>query len=51
MIKMPLIAIDEQDKTDLDKIAVELAGSIGEKSVTYAYVVSELIKRYRGEKE
>jgi hypothetical protein len=50
MIKMPLIAIDEQDKTDLDKIAVEMAGSLGEKSVTYAYVVAKLIESYKAVK-
>jgi hypothetical protein len=44
---MPLIAIDEEEKTILDKLAVKLAEKQGVKSVTYAAVIAELLKEVK----
>jgi hypothetical protein len=46
---MPLIAIDEEEKTKLDKLAVKLAEKQGVKSVSYAAVMAEVFKQLEAE--
>ena len=44
---MPLIAIDENDKTLLDEIARNLAVERGVKSVTYAEVIAVVLEAFK----
>lgn len=47
MIKMPLIQISEENKANLDALAVDLAKKSEVKSVTYDVAVGALIRYFK----